>query len=68
MNSQQSDEDEVDRLRAALVDLLEEARDMRSYVPEYFAKKWKHDEALERAAMAIGPYGAATAQTGKDSL
>jgi hypothetical protein len=33
----------------AFRDLLDEAKDMRAYVPEQFAKKWKHDEALERA-------------------
>jgi hypothetical protein len=40
---------ENERLRTEFVELLDEAKDMRSYVPDYFAKKWKHDEALERA-------------------
>jgi hypothetical protein len=44
---------ERDMLRAALAELLEDARDMRSYVPDYFAEKWRHDEALERAARAL---------------
>ena len=42
-----------DAYKAALADLLEEAQDMRSYVPEYFAKKWKHDEALDRARAVL---------------
>ena len=29
--------------------LLEVANDMRPYVADFFAKKWEHDEALERA-------------------
>jgi hypothetical protein len=40
---------ERDGYRKALQDLLCEAEDMRAYVPDYFAKKWHHDEALERA-------------------
>lgn len=49
--------DEIGRLREAFADLYEEALDMRSYVPDYFAEKWKHDEALERAksALAVNP-------------
>lgn len=46
--------EENERLHAALRDLYEDAQDMRSYVPDYFAKKWKHDEALARAATALG--------------
>lgn len=45
---------ENERLREAFAALLEEARDMRSYVPDYFAKKWHHDEALEAAQTALG--------------
>src|SRR5207253_2503648 len=40
---------EVERLREAFADLLEAAQDMRDYVPEQFAKKWHHDEALDCA-------------------
>jgi hypothetical protein len=42
-----------DELRAAFVELLEVAEDMRSYVPDYFAEKWKHDEGLAVARAAF---------------
>jgi hypothetical protein len=38
---------------AAFQDLLEQAEDMRPYVPDYFAKKWHHDEALDRARAVL---------------
>lgn len=41
------------RYRDALGELLEEAVDMRSYVPEYFAKKWSHDDALDAARRVL---------------
>ncbi len=33
--------------------LLEEAEDMRTYVDDYFAEKWGHDEALEKARAVV---------------
>jgi hypothetical protein len=44
---------ENERLRKAFAELLEGAQDMRSYVPDYFANKWRHDEALGAARKAL---------------
>ena len=44
---------EVERLRAALSDAVDEMKDMVAYVPDYFREKWKLDEAIERARVAI---------------
>jgi hypothetical protein len=44
-------------------DLLDVAKDMRPYVPDYFAEKWKHDEQINRADFVAG---AALASTRKE--
>jgi hypothetical protein len=51
---------EVERLQALDVvsaekyrQLFEAAEDMRSYVPDYFAEKWGHDEALRAARKVL---------------
>lgn len=46
-------EAEAARLRAELAAALELAEDMRAYVPDYFAEKWKHDEGMERLRSAV---------------
>jgi hypothetical protein len=43
----------VAKLERAYEELLDLAMDMRSYVPEYFAEKWKHDEGLSAAREAL---------------
>ena len=40
-------------LLGALKEALEGMEDMRAYVPDYFATKWGHDDAIARARDAI---------------
>ena len=44
---------EIERLRAALVDAIEGMEDMRPYVDPYFAEKWEHDGYIERAKAMV---------------
>jgi hypothetical protein len=58
--SRQAWAEEAARLREVLADALDEMRDMVPYVPEYFREKWRHDEAVDRAATALAdPLGVA---------
>ena len=46
-------EQERDRLRSELQELIDHAEDMRAYVPEYFQEKWGHKEAIVQARVAL---------------
>lgn len=45
--------DALDVAMKALHDATEGLREMRPYVPDYFAQKWMHDGYIERAEAAI---------------
>lgn len=40
-------------LTEALKGAVEAMKDMRAYVPEEFAKRWKHDESIDEAEAAL---------------
>jgi hypothetical protein len=40
-------------LRLALADALEGMQDMLPYVPDYFQKKWCHQDYIDRARAAL---------------
>lgn len=56
----QNYEARIESLTTELRLLLEAAEDMRPYVPDYFAKKWEHDEALARAREVLSTEGERT--------
>ncbi len=45
----------IAELEAALTNAIEAMRDMRSYVPPYFAAKWGHDAMITAAVAALNP-------------
>ena len=45
----------IAELEEALRALIEDAEDMRSYVPEIFQEKWGHKEAIDKARAALHP-------------
>ena len=45
----------VTELEEALATLIEDAEDMRSYVPEIFQEKWGHKKAIDKARAVLHP-------------